>query len=104
MGVMEYTNAFEHLAQHAPEHVDTDTKKRDCYLRGFNTRMTERLVSCTMNGYASAVRMAICLEAKIKAHDENSRGGSHEKKEFLIWVIQWCIVEVSAGVSRSKTP
>jgi hypothetical protein len=68
--VMEYTNAFDHLAQYAPEHVDTETKKRDCYLRDLNVRMQDKLSTCTFADYSSAVSMAFTAEGKMKTLDE----------------------------------
>ena len=36
MTVMDYVNKFNHLAQYAGTHVDTDEKKRDCFYRGLS--------------------------------------------------------------------
>ena len=34
--VMYYVNKFNHLAQNARTHIDTDEKKRDCFYRGLS--------------------------------------------------------------------
>jgi hypothetical protein len=37
--IMKYTYAFDHFAQYAPEHVDTETRKHDRYFCGLNANM-----------------------------------------------------------------
>lgn len=37
--VMEYVGKFNHLSQYAPEHVNTDRKKKVCFMRGLNTKL-----------------------------------------------------------------
>ena|SRR5438128_2486907 len=37
--VMEYIQAFNHLAQYASTHVDSDEKKTDCVLEGLNSKL-----------------------------------------------------------------
>jgi hypothetical protein len=45
MSVMEYANKFNHLAQYAGTHVDTDEKKRDrLYRRSFTLGIIRLLV------------------------------------------------------------
>ena len=41
--VLQYAQAFNHLCQYAGHHADTDAKKRDCFRRGLNTKLKERL-------------------------------------------------------------
>ena len=36
MTVMEYANKFNHFAQYAGTHVDTDEKKRVCFYHGLS--------------------------------------------------------------------
>ena len=36
--VMEYVNKFNHLAQYAGTHVDTDEKKMDCFNCGLSCK------------------------------------------------------------------
>jgi hypothetical protein len=69
--ILEYTNAFDHLAQYAPEHVDTETRKRDCYFRGLNAKMQDKLSTCIFNDYNAIVSMAITAEEKMKQLDED---------------------------------
>jgi hypothetical protein len=34
-----YSKMFNHLAQYAPEHVDTDEKKKYCFMKGLSTKL-----------------------------------------------------------------
>jgi hypothetical protein len=40
-------------------HVDTDTKKRDCFRRGLNTKLKERLNLVKVDTYYEQVNLAI---------------------------------------------
>jgi hypothetical protein len=37
--VMQYLNKFNHLSQYAFDQVNTDLKKRNCFMRGLNDRL-----------------------------------------------------------------
>ena len=37
--VMEYMQAFNHLAQYASTHIDSDEKKRECFLEGLSSKL-----------------------------------------------------------------
>ena len=43
MFVMDYVNKFNHLAQYARTHIDTDEKKRDHFYRGFSCSLQKEL-------------------------------------------------------------
>jgi hypothetical protein len=40
--VMQYLTKFNHLSQYAIEQVDTDLKKKNCFMRGLNDRLQQR--------------------------------------------------------------
>jgi len=44
--VMEYVAKFNHLSQYATEHVNTDQKKKACYLRGLNIKLQTMMTTC----------------------------------------------------------
>src|SRR5438128_449554 len=44
--VREYVQVFNDLARYAPTHVDTDTKKRECFLEGMSPKLRSRLGRC----------------------------------------------------------
>src|SRR5436853_1847984 len=41
--VREYVQTFNELAHYAPNHVDTDAKKRECFLEGMSPKLRSRL-------------------------------------------------------------
>jgi hypothetical protein len=60
---------FDHLAQYASYHVDSKEKKSDCFLRGLNLRMQDKLSTSldSMPDYNCAVSLALTTEAKMVA-------------------------------------
>ena len=66
--VLQYAQAFNHLCQYAGNHTDTDTKKRDRFHRGLNTKLKERLNLVQPNTYNELVNMAITQEDCIVVH------------------------------------
>jgi hypothetical protein len=66
--VMQYAQAFNHLCQYAGYHADTDTKKRDRFCRGLNTKLKERLNLVRVDTFNELVNMAITQEDCISAH------------------------------------
>jgi hypothetical protein len=41
--VMQYLNKFNHLSQYAIDQVDTDFKKKNCFMRGLNDRLQRKM-------------------------------------------------------------
>ena len=41
--IREYVQAFNHLARYAPSHVDTDAKKKECFIEGMSPKLRSRL-------------------------------------------------------------
>jgi hypothetical protein len=39
LSMHDYSNFFNHLAQYASDQVDTDHKKKDCFMIGFSTKL-----------------------------------------------------------------
>jgi hypothetical protein len=37
--VMQYVGRFNHLAKYAPDHVNSDRKKKACFMRGLNSKI-----------------------------------------------------------------
>jgi hypothetical protein len=44
--VTQYLNKFNHLFQYAIDQVNTDLKKRNCFMRGLNDRMQSKMTTC----------------------------------------------------------
>jgi hypothetical protein len=62
--VMQYLNKFNHLSQYAINHVNTDLKKRNCFMRGLNDRLQRKMATCLDLSYSRAVSTALAIEAK----------------------------------------
>jgi hypothetical protein len=44
--VMQYLAKFNHLSQYAIEQVDTDLKKKNCFMRGLNDWLQWKMATC----------------------------------------------------------
>jgi hypothetical protein len=43
--VMQYLNKFNHLSQYAIDQVNTDLKKKNCFMRGLNDRLQRKMAT-----------------------------------------------------------
>jgi hypothetical protein len=68
-----YSKLFNHLAQYAPEQVDTDEKKKYCFMNGLSTKLQERLALHTDWTFLELVRNAIIVDDAIRAHQESKK-------------------------------
>jgi hypothetical protein len=66
--VLQYAQAFNDLCQYAGYHADSDEKKRDCFSRGLNTKLRERLNTVRADSFNELVNLAISQEDCIIAH------------------------------------
>jgi hypothetical protein len=62
--VMQYLNKFNHLSQYAIDQVNTDLKKRNCFMRGLNDRLQWKMATCLDLSYSRAISTALAVEAK----------------------------------------
>jgi hypothetical protein len=62
--VMQYLNKFNHLSQYAIDQVNTDLKKRNCFMRGLNDWLQRKMATCLDLTYSRAVSTALAVEAK----------------------------------------
>jgi hypothetical protein len=62
--VMQYLNKFNHLSQYAIDQVNTDLKKKNCFMRGLNDRHQRKMATCLDLTYSRAVSIALAIEAK----------------------------------------
>jgi hypothetical protein len=58
--------------------VNTDAKKKSCFMRGLNTKIEAALVTCYNATYHEVVNVAIASEEKSRIHKE-----SKKKKQVL---------------------
>jgi hypothetical protein len=76
--MMQYLNKFNHLSHYAIEHVDTDLKKKNCFMRGLNDRLQQKMATCLDLTYNRDVSTALAVEAKNVGH-RKSKGYAGEK-------------------------
>jgi hypothetical protein len=62
--VMQYLNKFNHLSQYAIDQVNTDLKKKNCFMRGLHDRLERKMATCLDLTYSRAVSTALAVEAK----------------------------------------
>ena len=59
---MEYVNKFNHLAQYASIHVDSDDKKKDRFFRGLAPLLQEKLYTVNYQTFGALMNAAIAME------------------------------------------
>jgi hypothetical protein len=62
MSVTEYANKFNHLAQYARTHVDTDEKKRDRFYRGLSCILQKELYTGNYQTFGTLMNASIAIE------------------------------------------
>ena len=62
--VTQYLNKFNNLSQYAIDQVNTDLKKRNCFMRGLNDRMQRKMATCIDLSYGRVVSTTLAVEAK----------------------------------------
>jgi hypothetical protein len=62
LSVMDYVNKFNHLAQYAGTHVDTDEKKRDRFYRGLSCVLQKELYTGNYQTFGTLMNAAIAIE------------------------------------------
>jgi hypothetical protein len=62
--VMQYLNKFNHLSQYAIDQVNTDLKKKNCFMRGLNDRLQRKMATCLDLTYSRAVSTALVVQSK----------------------------------------
>jgi hypothetical protein len=76
--VMQYLNKLNHLSQYAIDHVDTDLKKKNCFMRGLNDRLQHKMATCLDLTYNRDVSTTLAVEAKNAGHGK-SKGYAGER-------------------------
>jgi dTDP-4-amino-4,6-dideoxygalactose transaminase len=61
---MQYLNKFNHLSQYAIDQVNTDLKKKKCFMGGPNDRLQRKMATYLDLTYSRAVNTALAVEAK----------------------------------------
>jgi hypothetical protein len=71
--VYVYSKMFNHLAQYAPEQVDTDEKKKYFFMKGLSTKLQERLALNADWTFLELVSNAIIADDANRAHQESKK-------------------------------
>jgi hypothetical protein len=71
--IHDYSKLFNHLAQYAPEQVDTGEKKKASFMRGLSTKLKERLSFNTGGTFPAFLSKAIIADNAIRAHQEGKK-------------------------------
>jgi hypothetical protein len=96
--VMEYVGKFNYLSQYAPEHVNTDAKKKRCFMRGLNSKLQTMLTTCTTATYNELVGITITTEEKNRQHKEAKKrknvsmvsSGSTSQRQRVVYQPVYC--------------
>jgi hypothetical protein len=75
MYVNEYVTKFTQLSRYAPLEVNTDEKKRECFLNGLNDRLAYALEARDFENFQGIVNKALVLE--------NCRGVMERKRKLV---------------------
>src|SRR5438105_7484820 len=70
--VREYVQAFNHLSRYAPHHVDTDDKKKECFLEGMTPKLRSHL-GRRFESFNELVDDAIAMEEDLRLHHLEKR-------------------------------
>jgi hypothetical protein len=71
--VHDYSKQFNHLAQYAPDQVDTDKKKKDCFMIGLSTKLQERMSLNTRGTFPEFVSNVMIADDAIRTHKETKK-------------------------------
>jgi hypothetical protein len=72
---MRYFNKFNHISQYVIDQVDTDLKKKICFMRGLNDRLQRKMATCLDLTYSRAVSTTLSVEAKNSGQGKTKRYG-----------------------------
>jgi hypothetical protein len=102
--VTQYLNKFNHLSQYAIDQVNTDIKKKNCFMRVLNDRMQRKMATCIDLIYGRAVSTALAVESKCTSSGKSKGNGGNrpnqgpEKRQRLV------LRPFNQGRSSSRPP
>jgi hypothetical protein len=79
--VMQYLNKFNHLSQYTIDQVNTDLKKRNCFMRGLNDRLQWKMATCLDPSYSRAVSRVLAVEAKYAGPGKSKGNGGDRSNQ-----------------------
>jgi hypothetical protein len=79
--VMQYLNKFNHLSKYAIDQVNTDLKKKNCFMSGLNDRLQRKMATCLDLTYNRAVSTTLAVEAKNTGHGKSKGIGGERSNQ-----------------------
>jgi hypothetical protein len=79
--IMQYLNKFNLLSQYAIDQVNTDMKKKNCFMRGLNDRLQRKMAMCLDLTYSRAASTALAVEAKNAGHGKSTGFGGERSNQ-----------------------
>jgi hypothetical protein len=73
--LMQYLAKFNLLSKYAIEQVNTDLKKKNCFMRGLSDRLQWKMATCLDLTFNRAVSTTISMEAKNLGQGKTKRLG-----------------------------
>jgi hypothetical protein len=71
------------LSQYAIDQVNTDLKKRNCFMRGLNDRMQRKMATCIDLSYGRAISTVLAVEAKYAGPGKSKGYGGDRPNQGL---------------------
>jgi hypothetical protein len=79
----QYLNKFNHLSQYTIDQVNTDLKKRNCFMRGLNDRLQRKMATCLDLSYSRDVSTTLEVEAKYAGPGKSKDYGGDRSNQGL---------------------
>ena len=102
--VNQYLNKFNHLSQYAIDQVNTDLKKKNCFMRGLNDRLQRKMATCIDLTYGKAVSTALSVEAKYTNSGKNKGFGGERPNQGQAKKQRFVIRRASQNRTFSRPP
>jgi hypothetical protein len=102
--VTQYPNKFNHLSQYAIDQVNTDIKKKNCFMRGLNDRMQRKMATCIDLTYGTAVSTALAVESKYASSGKTKGSGGNRPNQGPKKRQQLVIRPFNQGRSSARPP
>jgi hypothetical protein len=102
--VNQYLNKFNHLSQYAIDQVNTDLKKKNCFMRGLNDRLQRKMATCIDLTYGRAVSIALAVEAKYAGVGKSKGVGGDRPSQGLVKRQQFVLRPSNQNRSSSRAP
>jgi hypothetical protein len=78
---MQYLNKFNHLSQYVIDQVNTNLKKKNCFMRGLNDRLQRKMATCLDLTYSRVVSTTLAVEAKTAGHGKSKGFGGERSNQ-----------------------